>query len=499
MKSNKINKKNESILIVCTIIILILAGLGIFAMRDLYYMFGEVTMEQLIFNLRQPMKGVQSDVVWGVVWGIFKYVGGLVFAYLMGLYVINKTILHKYKFRLKALGFLLCTMLLTLLGIKVEQRFEIIDYYAVMRNESSFIEDNYVDPELVSLEFPEEKRNLIYIFSESLETTYLSLEAGGAEPETLMPNLEQLALDNTSFYKNGLLYGPKQLSGTGWTAAGMMAQTSGLPLKLAIDGNSYGKEGVFAPGVYSIGEVLEREGYSNYFRMGSEASYAGRDVYLITNGNYNIYDYHYAVEQGEIPETYYEWWGYEDQKLFARAKEDLARISEEDEYFNYSLLTVDTHFADGYVCDLCEGRDARQYANVIMCQDRQISDFIDWIKEQDFYENTTIIISGDHLSMDTGYFETITDEIERMPFFTIINGVESDGHETERLFTDLDIYPTTLAAMGVEIEGNKLGLGRNLYSDEETLIERLGYEELNQELRNYAPFYDEEILGMKTN
>ena len=34
-----------------------------------------------------------------------------------------------------------------------------------------------------------------------------------------------------------------------------------------------------------------------------------------------------------------------------------------------------------------------------------VNDFINWIKEQDFYENTTIVIVGDHLTMQSDFYE----------------------------------------------------------------------------------------------
>ena len=34
----------------------------------------------------------------------------------------------------------------------------------------------------------------------------------------------------------------------------------------------------------------------------------------------------------------------------------------------------------------------------------------------------------------------------------------------------MDMYPTTLAAMSIKIEGNKMGLGTNLFSNEKTLL-----------------------------
>ncbi len=44
------------------------------------------------------------------------------------------------------------------------------------------------------------------------------------------------------------------------------------------------------------------------------------------------------------------------------------------------------------------------------------------------------------------------------------------------------MFPTTLAAMGVEIPGNRLGLGTNLYSSEDTLVERYGTDLVSKEL-----------------
>jgi phosphoglycerol transferase len=42
----------------------------------------------------------------------------------------------------------------------------------------------------------------------------------------------------------------------------------------------------------------------------------------------------------------------------------------------------------------------------------------------------------------------------------------------------MDNFPTALASLGVEIKGDRLGLGTNLYSDTQTLTEELGCEEL---------------------
>ncbi len=51
------------------------------------------------------------------------------------------------------------------------------------------------------------------------------------------------------------------------------------------------------------------------------------------------------------------------------------------------------------------------------------------------------------------------------------------------------MFPTVLAAMGFEIDGNRLGLGTNLFSDRPTLIEEMRYESFDHELSMYSAYY----------
>ena len=108
----------------------------------------------------------------------------------------------------------------------------------------------------------------------------------------------------------------------------------------------------------------------------------------------------------------------------------------------------------GYMRDIC---CPGQYSDVIACSSRQIDALVKWIQEQDFYENTTIVIAGDHLTMDSDYIEKqdIAD-FDRRVYVTIINPVEGcEDSQYARQYTTMDMHPTTLAALGVEIEGNR--------------------------------------------
>lgn len=184
--------------------------------------------------------------------------------------------------------------------------------------------------------------------------------------------------------------------------------------------------------------------------------------------------------------------GIEDQKLYDIAKTELLELAKKDAPFNFTMLTVDTHHVDGYVCDICESTYDSQLANVLQCADSQIYNFINWCKEQDFYDDTVIVITGDHFRMDSSLVSEADEVNGRRLYNCYINSAkEPAGSMKNRTFTSLDFFPTTLSAMGFEIEGNRLGLGTDLFSDTSTLAEELSFEVLDAELGKYSKYYED--------
>lgn len=366
----------------------------------------------------------------------------------------------------------------------------VIPYLKNQLTPSTWIEENYAPPP-TSITWPETKRNLIYIFLESMESSYASSDEGGYYSEDLIPELTALAEDNIHFSnKSQGLGGAIPLPSTTWTMAGMFAQTSGLPLKIPVDGNSMSYYTSFFPGVTSLGDLLENAGYQNYIMFGSDAAFAGRDKYFSQHGNYTIFDYNWAVDNQKIPSDYHVFWGLEDHRLFDMAKEQLTEISASDKPFNFTLLTVDTHFPNGYRCDLCQKEHDTDYKDALSCSSRQVYDFIQWIQQQDFYDNTTIVISGDHLTMSTAIDEEISDSYQRTIYNCILNSAVAPVQTESRTFSTIDMFPTTLAALGVQINGDRLALGTNLFSDKETLLEQYGCDTVSEELQKKSVFFD---------
>ena len=230
--------------------------------------------------------------------------------------------------------------------------------------------------------------------------------------------------------------------------------------------------------------------------MGSDGNFGGRKQYYQTNGNYKIFDLNYAIENKKMTEAEKVWWGFEDDKLFEWSKDEITNLASQNNPFNYIMLTVDTHFPDGYLSPNTENIYESQYENVYAYSSKSIYNFINWIKEQDFYENTTIVIVGDHLGMQQEFYEQkLNDTYERTIYNAIINSTIKPINEKNRKFTSLDMFPTILASIGVKIEGNRLGLGTNLFSNLPTLVEQLGYDYINNEVQKNSMFYNKYFFG----
>ena len=490
MQRDKMSKKKKVIMIVKGVGLLVstIAMLLCFSIKWMFDTWANLTMDELIYHLKAPLEGTNEDMIWDY---ILKCILPTIIIFII-VYVIMKMINKKGKKNGKFLG-VICVVSIGVMCISIYNvwtKLDVGEYISGQNEFSTFIDDNYVDPRDVDIVFPEKKRNLIYIFLESMETTYTDEKNGGAFEENVIPELTKLAQENEDFSgKSKKLNGGYSLTGSTWTMGAMFAQTSGLPLKISISANEMDTQKSFFPGIVTIGDILGDAGYSQTLMIGSDATFAGRRMYFTDHGNYDIFDYNYAAQQGMLSDEYPVWWGYDDQKLFEFAKEKLNELSAQDEPFNLTMLTVDTHFEDGYVCDKCDDKFGdNQYANVMACSSKQVKEFVEWVKQQDFYEDTTIVISGDHPTMDSDFCENVDENYGRRVYTAYINASDSPKSSMTRTYTTFDNFPTTLAAMGVTIEGNRLGLGTNLFSSEQTLSERYGLENEEKEMKKNSEF-----------
>ena len=63
----------------------------------------------------------------------------------------------------------------------------------------------------------------------------------------------------------------------------------------------------------------------------------------------------------------------------------------------------------------------------------------------------------------------------------------------------MDMFPTTIAALGAEIEGDRLGLGVNLYSDKQTLAEQYTFDVFLHEAVSSSDYYKNNFFSKKNH
>ncbi len=506
---NEPKKKIRKGSIVSAIIVL-LGNVLFFLTLWLLQQYDQISFDQCLYQMKTASSGVHFGLLGSIILrvGVFSIAATAaeIFLYMVlsGRVIAWKLRWEKYeaygKGRFcqvidKGMGWIAGIFLL-LCAIFMLIKLEVVTYVVITSQDSKLIEEQYVDPSDVSLEFPEEKRNLIYIFLESMENTYADTDACSAIETDYIPELTALADEYVSFSNTESMGGPFSYNGTTWTTSAMVSQTAGVPIKVPLISNEYGGSGKFMAGLTTLGEILAEHGYSSTLLLGSDAQFHGKELYFQQHGDYDIVDIGDLKQAGRLDEDYLVWWGFEDEKLFAYAKEEATRLAQTGEPFNLTLLTADSHFPNGYKCRLCENEHDTQYANVLSCSSRQVYAFVTWLQEQPFYENTTIVLSGDHLTMDPLFLEDLDEQYTRTTYNCIINSPIEPVREKNREFATFDMMPTTLAALGVKIEGDRLALGTNLFSAEETLTEIFGYDVLNLELQKNSDFYNKELLEM---
>lgn len=450
-----------------------------------YSYFGLSCFEQIIFHLKVPLEGTNTQFLKD--WFRICFLKALVFS--VALYLPCYIPAYGNYYSLICVCSFICCILYALYKVRL------VEYIINQFRTTDLYEKYYVDGKKVNISFPEKKRNLILLYVESLETTYTPKENGGNYNSDLLPEITELAKEHLNFSHQEKLGGAHVVAGTGWTTGGLVAQSSGVPLCIPLNTHSYSDTTDFLPGAYTLGDILEKEGYEQEFLIGSDAAFGGRKFYYDKHGNYQIFDWKEAKKQGKIPENYREFWGYEDEKLFEFAKEEVKRLSESGKPFNLTMLTVDTHHPYGYIDRNYNEEYPEQLSNIIRGNAKKIGAFIDWLKTQPFYEDTTILISGDHLSMAAEYINSTYDkDYDRTTMNVFINSAVQTTENKNRWFTSFDMYPTILNAMGAKIEGSRLGLGVSLFSGQKTIAEEIGIQKLDEELRKQSKYFKEQIV-----
>ncbi|GGD27054.1 sulfatase-like hydrolase/transferase [Sinisalibacter lacisalsi] len=307
--------------------------------------------------------------------------------------------------------------------------------------------------------FESSPKNLVVLYLESLERTYLDQELFPG----LTPNLARLEGEALSFTEI------EEVALASWTVSGMVASQCGVPL-FGAAGNAMNKLDDFMPGATCLGDLLDKAGYRLDYLGGADLNFAGKGRFLASHG-FDRIEGRAALTETLGPGEALSGWGIYDDQLYRVAKRRFDEIAAADAPFGLFLLTLDTHHPEGFpsasCADVTYGDGTNPMLNAVHCADFLAGDFIDHLRGSDAYEDTLVVIASDHLAMRNTAWNKLEEGRRRNLFMVLGDGVAAE--RIDRPGSSLDFGATIATLIGADTEA--LGFGRSLVGSAPTLAE----------------------------
>lgn len=208
------------ILSIVTVFVVLGSALACATIIWLFHTWPYLSMNELVYQLQTTAKGTNTDIIWQYIWECIPITVGIILAVIFILIFIRK--MKKVYFIV--VGGMLAAAFIALCSFAAYayNRLDIRTYMSDRNTMSDFIDENYARPAETALTFPEQKRNLIYIYLESMEVTYSDKENGGAFRENYIPYLTKIAQENEDFSgTDNSLNGGYATTNATWTAAAL--------------------------------------------------------------------------------------------------------------------------------------------------------------------------------------------------------------------------------------------------------------------------------------
>ena len=282
--------------------------------------------------------------------------------------------------------------------------------------------------------------NLVMVLLEGFETLYTD--------QSVLPNLTPniLALNNQGWQLENLT----QLNGTGWTMAGLVSSLCGTPLLYE---SGIGRNNIlfteFLNRAVCLPDILRSAGYDQAFMGGASLEFGGKGNFFEQHSFDQVYGRSELSERLPDP-THLGGWGLYDDSLFDLAVQEFERLSDKDEPFNLTLLTVDTHHPSGEPSQSCPKYEEidNSILHAVHCTDYLVGRFVERLQSNPAYSNTLIVLMSDHLAMRNNAFPLFPRGYDRRLYFNVLNS-DVEGSSAV-LATPMDVAPTILSLLGVQ-------------------------------------------------
>lgn len=153
-----------------------------------------------------------------------------------------------------------------------------------------------------------------------------------------------------------------------------------------------------------------------------------------------------------------------------------------------TLLTLDTHYSGTETLSkYCAQHGAKNFEDLVECTADQVADFISYIRQKGYLENTNVVILGDHLAMSNPVIDRLKDVPERHIFNLFVSKNLPKTFRND--IVHFDLFPTILDFIGIHVQKGQLALGHSVFSMSDPLPYDDRLADMRRNLMHPSPLY----------
>lgn len=329
---------------------------------------------------------------------------------------------------------------------------------------NNYIRANHVE-NTTSFEGIAKDKNIIVVSVESLQNFVINEEMNG---ETITPFLNELTEDEDTLYFSNFYHqtGLGKTSDSEFLIENSLYPLGGGAVFFTHAGNTYN----------SLSERLGENGYHTSVMHANNKSFWNRDMMYQSMGVEEFYDIDsYTVEEGQAVN-----WGMKDIPFFEQSVDIMKDIPEP---FYTRMITLTNHYPftldeeDKFIPEFTSNSGTlNRYFQTARYTDESLRVFFEELKESGLYEDSIIIMYGDHYGISENHNQAMSEylgeevtpaisaQLQEVPLYVHIPNSGLGGEMTD-IAGQIDLRPTILHMAGLDTSKD-IQLGTDLFAEE---------------------------------
>lgn len=329
---------------------------------------------------------------------------------------------------------------------------------------NNYVRSNHVENS-TPLQGIAKDKNIIVISMESLQNFVINEDMNG---EVITPFLNELTQDKDTMYFSNFYHqtGLGKTSDSEFIVENSLYPLGGGAVFFTHAGNTFN----------SLSERLGENGYHTSVMHANNKSFWNRDMMYQSLGVDTFYDIDsYTVDEGQAVN-----WGMKDIPFFEQSAEILKR---EEQPFFTRMITLTNHYPftldeeDKFIPEYTSNSGTlNRYFQTVRYMDESLRVFFDELKEQGLYEDSIIVMYGDHYGISDNHNKAmeqylgkevtpfVSAKLQEVPLFIHIPDSGLGGERTD-LTGQVDLRPTILHMAGIDTSKD-IQLGTDIFAED---------------------------------